>query len=121
MVGLLVMSCATVLFAVAAYFKNKWAFYGVSLFARMVQGIADSLICVAIPSVIAIEFPNNSELYQGYLEMAMGIGLTLGPIMSSAVYKTLGYANTFYFFAAFITVFGFISVFFMPARLDKTV
>ena len=90
-----------------------------SIFGRMVQGVADSLICVAIPSVVAIEFPQKSELYQGYIEMAMGVGLTLGPIFSSALYNVLGYACTFYFFAVFITVFGFGSVCFMPSRLDR--
>jgi len=51
----------------------------------------------------------------------MGIGLTLGPLMSSAVYGVLGYANTFYYFAVFILVFGFGSVLFMPARIDKVI
>ena len=51
----------------------------------------------------------------------MGIGLTLGPLMSSAVYGVLGYANTFYYFAVFIFVFGFGSVCFMPARIDKVI
>ena len=49
----------------------------------------------------------------------MGVGLTLGPLMSSGIYNFLGYSNTFYFFSAFITVFGFGCVCFMPARIDK--
>jgi hypothetical protein len=48
----------------------------------------------------------------------MGFGLTLGPLLSSAVYGTLGYTNTFYFYAAFIAFFGLGTTFFMPSRLD---
>jgi MFS family permease len=63
MIGICVMSFATILFAGAAYVKDKWTFYGISFFGRMVQGVADSLICVAIPSLVAIEFPNKNEKY----------------------------------------------------------
>ena len=77
------------------------------------------MICVAIPSLIAIEFPNQNEKYQGYLEMAMGIGMTLGPVLSSVVYKKLHYTNTFFFYAVFISVFGIGSACFLPARLDQ--
>ena len=51
--------------------------------------------------------------------MALGLGLTLGPLVSSAVYPFFGYSNTFYFFAAFIFVFGQLSAFFLPKRFDK--
>jgi len=61
--GLFVMSCSTVLFGASSYLKSKWTFYSLSMFGRMVQGVADSMICVAIPSVVAIEFPYNSERY----------------------------------------------------------
>jgi MFS family permease len=119
MAGISVMSAATILFAVAEFFDNMWVFYSVSFVGRMVQGVADSLICVAIPSLVAIEFPNNNEVYQGYLEMAMGIGMTLGPVLSSAVYESLGYSNTFFFYAAFISLFGIGSACFIPANIDK--
>jgi MFS family permease len=118
MLGISVMSAATVFFAVAEFFKDMWVFYSISFVGRMVQGIADSLICVAIPSLVAIEFPNNNEQYQGYLEMAMGIGMTLGPVLSSLVYGSIGYSNTFFFYAAFISIFGIGSACFIPSNID---
>ena len=48
----------------------------------------------------------------------MGFGLTLGPLISAAVYGTLGYTNTFYFYAGFIAFFGLGTTLFMPARLN---
>jgi len=81
--------------------------------------VADSLICVSIPSLVAAEFPAKNELYQGYLNAAMGFGLTLGPLLSSAVYGSLGYTNTFYFYAGFIAFFGLGTCCFMPKRLDN--
>jgi hypothetical protein len=49
----------------------------------------------------------------------MGFGLTLGPLLSSAVYGSLGYTNTFYFYAGFMAFFGLGSTLFMPSRLDN--
>ena len=55
----------------------------------------------------------------GYTEMAMGIGMTLGPLITSIIATPFGYAGVFYFFAVFIFFFGMLSVCFLPARLDK--
>ena len=49
----------------------------------------------------------------------MGFGLTLGPLLSSAVYGSLGYTNTFYFYAGFMAFFGLGSTLFMPNRLNE--
>lgn len=49
------------------------------------------MICVSIPSIIAIEFPDEQEIYIGYAGMAMGVGLCAGPLMGSLVYAFLNY------------------------------
>lgn len=98
---------------------HPWGFFAVAMSGRMLQGLADALVCITIPAIIAIEFPKDNEVYQAYLEMAMGIGLTLGPVMCSAVYDKLGFTNTFLYFAAFTVIFGFSSVAFIPSSVDK--
>jgi len=51
--------------------------------------------------------------------MANGVGLTLGPVISSMVFGTVGYSGTFFFFAILISVIGVITVYCMlPKRLD---
>ena len=50
--------------------------------------------------------------------MALGLGLTMGPVIGSILYRWLYYAGTFYFFTAFILVFGMTSVFFVPSRIN---
>jgi MFS family permease len=117
--GLFVMALCTVLFASASYFEGKWVFYTISTAGRMVQGVADSLICVAIPSLIAIKFPENNAKYQGYLECAMGIGMAFGPVMSSFIYEYLEYRGTFFFYAVFIIVMGLTPACFIPGEIDN--
>ena len=47
--------------------------------------MADALILITAPSIIAIEYPEKTEQYQGYINMFAGIGLTMGPVVSSVV------------------------------------
>lgn len=67
-----------------------------------------------------IEFPEDSEVYIGYLTLADGIGCTMGPLIGSLVYAFLNYVDTFYFFSVYILVIGLISVVFIPSRDNTT-
>jgi hypothetical protein len=60
--------------------------------------------------------------------MALAFGMMMGPLISSLVYPYLAnlsdapnfaYSGTFYFFAAFILIFGLLPLIFVPARLNK--
>lgn len=115
------MVLATVLFAVSPHFKAPNAFFAAAACGRLVQGLADALVCVAIPSLVAIEWPQHNESYQGYLNGGMGIGLTLGPLLNACVYDHLGYEKTFLAYAGFIAFFGLGSTLFMPNRLNQLI
>ena len=64
-IGVCVMALSTLLCGVAYYFSNFYIFIAVSFLARLIQGIADGLICVGGPSIILIEYPNNCGFYIG--------------------------------------------------------
>jgi predicted MFS family arabinose efflux permease len=55
----------------------------------------------------------------GYLEMSMGVGMTVGAALGSFVFTYVGYAGTYYFFAAFVMVFGVITVLVTPFKLES--
>jgi MFS family permease len=61
--GLVLMVAGTLLFSVAAFCKNDGGFYSISFIGRLIQGIADGMICVVIPSILSIEFPENNAKY----------------------------------------------------------
>ena len=90
-VGVLVMAAATLLFGLAGFCKNVYFYMTFSLIARVVQGVGDVLVCVTVPSIIAIEFPKNCEFYMGLQCSALAVGRGLGPIMASVVYRFLNY------------------------------
>lgn len=70
------------------------------------------------PSIIAQEFPNDRPKYLALINMALGLGLAIGPVIGSVVYSLLDYLNTFYFFAGYIFIIGTVCVTLIPSRLN---
>ena len=59
--------------------------------------------------------------YIGYVEVAIGLGLGLGPSLGSIVYTYVGYEQTMYFFGG-LDLFGALCCIFMiPSILNQTV
>ena len=59
MVGVLIMAISNCLFAIGAYFNSAIAFYVISFLGRAGQGIADSLVLIAVPSILSNEYPKK--------------------------------------------------------------
>lgn len=118
------MAFSTCLYSVGSFFENDGLFYGISYMGRLFQGIADAFVCITIFAIMAIEFPKNTAQYLGYIMMALTFGMSFGPVLSSLVYDPFtswngkGYADTFFFFAILILVFGMIPIFFVPNRIN---
>jgi MFS family permease len=98
--------CATVGFGLITYIPadhehctTKWTFFGAAVFVRSVQGIADAFIVPACYSMVTIEFPENASKYVGYIEMALGTGMMLGPVIGT-IYMNIcnSIRITFYLF-----------------------
>jgi MFS family permease len=90
-IGMSVMTISTFFFGIAAVFPDVGTFYVISLVARGFQGMGDAMVCIAIPSIIAIEFPKENEKYQGWANMALGIGLMFGPALGAMFFAWFGY------------------------------
>ena len=68
-----------------------------------------------------IEFPHDREKYIGYVELALGLGLMLGPVLGSAFMNATGgnFQVTFYIFGSLIAAGGLFALFALPAYLNK--
>jgi MFS family permease len=118
LIGVLVFSVATLTFGMASYSKKASVFYWISLGARFMQGAADALVGVTVPSILAVEYPDKVEVLLGYSSMAQGMGFTLGPLIGTLVYIWLDYTATFIFFTAFIFLIGCYCVILLPAEIN---
>ncbi len=93
-------------------------FFIVSAFARVLQGMADAAVSVAIPGIITKEYPDKQEKYLGYYNMSIGVGTCAGPVLGALFYMFLSYGYTFGCFAALIFISFLVAVFAVPKRLN---
>jgi MFS family permease len=84
------------------------------------QGLGDSMVATSAYSIVAIEFPQQREIYIGYVQTAVGLGLLLGPVIGTIIYSFAGYEGTFYILSGVLTCSLLITTFFLPSRLNKS-
>jgi MFS family permease len=96
-------------------------FFGLSLGIRFIQGVGDSMVATAAYSVVSMEFPHQREIYIGYCQTAVGLGLLLGPVIGTTIYKFFHYENTFYVLAGILTMSLISAMFLLPSRINSTV
>jgi MFS family permease len=71
-----------------------------------------------MPSIIALSYPDQAGEYIGYLNTAIGIGLCLGPTLSSFLFHFCGYGGTFFIFAGMILTLGNAGICLVPSSVN---
>ena len=118
-IGFWIATAATFMqFASAAFITNDVIFYGISLVVRCVEGVAEALAINALYSICCLEFPENNGWYQGQLNLAMGVGLMMGPCITNLMIENLDYANTLIAFGVFLLFASSFGITALPERLD---
>jgi MFS family permease len=95
-IGNIAMILASIGFGLMVHVDNDMNFFIISIALRMISGLGDAAGSTAIFSIIGSEFPEKRELYFGYFESAVGVGLMLGPVLGQIFYTALGFEKTFY-------------------------
>jgi MFS family permease len=101
--------------------KKPLAFKYLAIFLRFFQGQGDVMLQITGYSVITQIFSDDIMKYIGYIEIACGIGLGLGPSIGSILYGWLYYERTMYFFAGLNVAAFFICMKYIPTELNQTV
>ena len=117
-VSIVLLSGATFVFAGAGYIEDDWGWYITSFIARSAQGLGDAIILIAIPSIIAVEYPLQTEVYLGYAATVLGFAFAIGPVVADVLFRYFEYTGTLFIFGAMIFVTGTISVCMMPDRVN---
>lgn len=81
LLGHLVMIISSVGFGLLVYVESDITFFWISIGLRFFQGFGDACASIAIFSIIGTDYASDQELYFGYLESAVGVGLMLGPVI----------------------------------------
>ena len=62
---------------------------------RFIQGIALALVCAAIYAYVPILFPTDIDKKYAIIEISLGCGLALGPVLGGFLYEYIGYFWSF--------------------------
>lgn len=85
-VGYVFITLTCLCLGLLSLIKSDGWFFGIALVIRFLHGIADASVIVAVYSIIAFKFPNKREQYIGFVSGAMGLGMTIGPLLGSLIY-----------------------------------
>ena len=73
---------------------------------RFLQGVAACMTLICCYSMINADFPDDKGYYMGLADTAVGLGISLGPLISSVLYLKLGFSGTFEFFSVLLLLSG---------------
>ena len=121
LISITIITVATVAFAAAGLIEDDWTFYIVSIAARTMQGVGEAFFMITAPSILAIQYPDKIELYNGYWNAALGVGNTIGPALSALLYSWLSYTETLSVFAALICIIGYSLMILIPKSFENNI
>lgn len=88
-IGFIILTLTTFGLGVLIHITNPYYFKYTALLLRFLQGQGDTLLQITGYSVITSTFSSEMLKYIGYIEICVGIGLGLGPLVSSLVFEHL--------------------------------
>jgi MFS family permease len=106
LIAFILMTLSSIGFGLLVLISNTKVFFVTAMLMRMIEGLAQSFVQAAVYSLISIEFPDENEKYLAYVEMAVGIGTTVGPFLGGIIYSLFGYFGTFAFFSVILLLCG---------------
>lgn len=118
--GMMVASLPFFGFFINNYTENSNMFIFVFMALRMLQGIGTSMVQTAILSILTLAYPTKVNFVAGCVEIAAGVGLSVGPVLGSILYEFGGISAPFSIFFVILTFIGIIIKSIIPQSADST-
>lgn len=83
--------------------------------------MGDAVLQITAYSMITALYQDQMMKYIGYIEIAIGIGLGMGPTVGSVVYSYVEYDGTMYFFGMVNLIGVLVCFLFIPNSLNNTI
>ncbi len=94
--GAIMLVCAIYIFGFLYYVNNNQAFITITLITRLVQGCGASIILVTGFSILAAVYPTRTGMVTALHQIGIRMGLTLGPLLGSFLFKAIGFVGPFF-------------------------
>lgn len=86
-VGFILMTITTCGLGAISYINNPYVFKYSACVLRFFQGQGDVLLQITGYSIITGIYSSEMIKYIGYIEICVGVGLGMGPVIGSLVYN----------------------------------
>lgn len=86
---------------------------------RVIQGLVTGTVAANNALVASIAPRERSGYAMGVLQMSMGVGIAVGPLMGGWIADTFGYQMTFYLTAALLFIAGLAVTFFIQEKVES--
>lgn len=119
-IGFSILTVTTFGLGAVIHIKNPFYFKYTANALRFMQGQGDTLLQITGYSVITSTFSSEMLKYIGYIEICVGVGLGLGPLLSSLVFSALAYEYTMYLFGLLNVAGTILCICCLPGELNIT-
>lgn len=116
--GMIVVAFPFVGFWLNDYSTSAVTFILVFILMRIVQGIGTSMVQTSAYAILTLTYPRDINFVVSCLEMAAGLGLSLGPVIGTILYKLGGIELTFISFFVIWIVIGLVIKSQLPYEVD---
>lgn len=94
--GAIMLVAAIYTFGLLYYIPNNEVFISVTLITRLIQGCGAAIILVTGFAILASLYPNKITTVTALYQIGIRLGLTLGPLLGSFLYRALGFVGPFF-------------------------
>jgi MFS family permease len=94
-------------------------FIAIGLIARFLQGVGGGMIGTSALSIIAVTFPARLEVLIGAMQSLNGVGMMLGPLVGSVIFKFFGFTVLFCSFGVMFLVYLPLCYLLLPQDVFK--
>ena len=102
---------ANILFGMLDFLDSNILLIILSIFSRLVQGTAIGGACSILYAYVPELYPREQEETFAIIEMSVGAGVSIGPVLGGLIYSYLSYEGSFYIIAAVYAICSFLFLF----------
>ena len=113
-IGAFLMCAAIVSFGFVDDIDDKTLLISICVLLRICQGTAAGMINTSCYSFVSTAFPDNIESLISIMESFVGVGCTMGPVLGSFIYSSLGFGATFWVFGGLMGPVAIMNLLTLP-------
>ena len=106
----LLLVFANFLFGILDRITSNYLLVILSIISRLVQGFAIGGACSILYAYVPELYPKEQEETFAIIEMSVGAGISIGPVLGGFIYKYVSYEASFFIIAGIYALFSWIFI-----------